>query len=121
MIQITLTVDLTPRNLKILAQLCNESQEEAEPEALKPIEIPAKPVEVPAKPVEAPAPATVEAPAPAVKTYSKTDVKAVCLQYSKAGRQEELKAAFAKFGAKKLTEVPEADYPALMEALGNAT
>lgn len=116
--QITVTCELTAKNLEILKQLCAES-----------CEGPSKPIEKPINehPVETPFPEPqgfsvpqaeephTEAPA---KTYSKTDVKAVCLKLSKAGRQEELKAAFAKFGAKKLTEVAEADYPALMEALG---
>lgn len=111
--QITVIVDLTARNLEILKQLC-----EAAPVELKitPIheqtEMPALAAEEPhenlAEPIEKP------------KTYSKTDVKAVCLKFSKAGRQDELKAAFAKFGAKKLTEISEADYPALMEVLGDA-
>lgn len=114
--QITVTCELTTRNMEILKQLCEE-----------PCKNPSKPIEE--HPVENPFPAPqgsvvpqaeerhTEAPA---KTYSKTDVKAVCLKFSKAGRQEELKAAFAKFGAKKLTEVAEADYPALMEVLGDA-
>lgn len=107
---ITLSLELTPQTLKILEQLCNEPHvmihEQPEPKAEEP-----KPVE---KPEE------VKPEEPAEKVYSKTDVKAVCLQFSKAGRQDELRAAFAKFGAKKLTEIAESDYPALMEVLGNA-
>ena len=103
---VTLSLELTPQTLKILEQLCNEPRTIAHEQ---PIE---KPVEVPTAPIP-------EEPAPA-KTYTKTDVKAVCLKYSKAGRQEELRAAFAKFGAKKLTEISEDDYPALMEVLGDA-
>lgn len=48
------------------------------------------------------------------------DVKAVCLKLSKAGKQAELKAAFAKFGGKKLSDIAESDFGALMEELGNA-
>lgn len=108
---VTLSLELTPQTLKILEQLCNE-----------PCENPSKPFEE--HPVETPFPepqgfAVPQTEAPA-KTYTKTDVKAVCLKYSKAGRQEELRAAFAKFGAKKLTEISEDDYPALMEVLGDA-
>lgn len=54
--------------------------------------------------------------APAI---TKTDVRAVALQISKAGKQKELAAAFAKFGAKKLSDfdaTPE-QYPALMKEL----
>lgn len=114
---ITLSLELTPQTLKILEQLCNEPHTIVH-EQPKPVENLSKPLEnltkssdgMPAAPVEA----------PAEKTYTKTDVKAVCLQFSKAGRQDELRAAFAKFGAKKLTEIAESDYPALMEVLGNA-
>lgn len=48
------------------------------------------------------------------------DVKAVCLKLSKAGRQAELKAAFAKFGGKKLSDIAESDFGALLEELGDA-
>ncbi len=54
--------------------------------------------------------------APAI---TKTDVRAVALQISKAGKQKELAAAFAKFGAKKLSDfdaMPD-KYPALMKEL----
>lgn len=48
------------------------------------------------------------------------DVKAVCLKLSKAGKQAELKAAFAKFGGKKLSDIAESDFGALLEELGDA-
>lgn len=123
--QITVTVDLTARNLEILKQLCEGAPVSLVVKAptnavsakpVEPCENLSEPFE---KPVEVPAASVPEESAPA-KTYTKTDVKAVCLKYSKAGRQEELRAAFAKFGAKKLTEIREADYPALMEVLGDA-
>lgn len=112
--QITVTCELTAKNLEILKQLCAEPCENfSKPINEHPVETPfPEPQGVSVPQAEEP---HTEAPA---KTYSKTDVKAVCLKLSKAGRQEELKAAFAKFGAKKLTEVAEADYPALMEVLG---
>lgn len=47
------------------------------------------------------------------------DVKAVCLKLSKAGKQAELKAAFAKFGGKKLSDIAESDFGALLEELGD--
>ena len=112
--QITVTVDLTVKNLEILKQLCEGAPVEfkIEPPIKKEPFVEEHPV------VASLFPEKTEAEP--VKTYSKTDVKAVCLQFSKAGRQEELKAAFAKFGAKKLTEVPEDKYADLMEVLGNA-
>lgn len=48
------------------------------------------------------------------------DVKAVCLKLSKAGKQAELKAAFAKFGGKKLSDIAESDFGRLLEELANA-
>lgn len=115
---ITITLDLTAKNWKLLQQLVDA--EVALPE--KPFENLSKPIEE--HPIENPFPEPQGSAVPQAdtlaKTYSKTDVKAVCLQFSKAGRQDELRAVFAKFGAKKLTEINEADYPALMEALGNA-
>lgn len=117
---IHLSLELTPQTLKILEQLCNEPHTVVHPQPTpEPFDNLPKPSEKPAEPYveEPPHEVPIEKPA---KTYSKTDVKAVCLQYSKAGRQDELKAAFAKFGAKKLTEIAEEDYPALMEVLGDA-
>lgn len=105
--QITVTVELTERNLELLRQLC-------EPETVQTIAPPAD-----EHPVENPFPEPKAEAAP-TNAYTKADVKAVCLKFSQAGRQDELRDAFAKFGAKRLTEVSEADYPALMEALGNA-
>lgn len=109
---VTITLDLTPENLKILQQLCEERPTIKITENGT-LEIPVVAGPDPVKPV---APSEPE-PAPSI---SKTDVKAVCLRLSKEGRQEELKAAFAKFGGKKLSDIAEADYPALMKELGDA-
>lgn len=109
--QITITLDLTPENLKILEQLCQQKAEHP----LDASPFPEVPV-VPGTNTQA----AVPEEKPEEKKISKTDVKAVCLQLSKEGKQEILKAAFAKFGAKKLTEVAESDYPALMEELSRA-
>lgn len=108
---ITISLELTARNLEILKQLCEGA----------PVDLKIKPIDEPhenlAKPIEE---HPVENPFPEEKPkLTAADVKAVCLKFSKAGRQSELKAAFAKFGAKKLTEISEDDYPALMEELGN--
>lgn len=51
------------------------------------------------------------------KKVSKTDVRAVATALSKAGKREELSAIFAEFGGKKLSDIKEEDYPALMERL----
>lgn len=109
---ITITVEMTPENLEVLKQLCPQPVEKpAEKKTRKkkteaPVEAAPAPVE------EAPA----EAPEP-VKTYTAIDVKAVCLKLSKAGKQDLLRAAFAKFGGKKLSDIKPEDYPALMDEL----
>lgn len=51
------------------------------------------------------------------KKVSKTDVRAIATALSKAGKREELAAIFAEFGGKKLSDIKEEDYPALMERL----
>lgn len=54
---------------------------------------------------------------PDAKKVSKTDVRAVATALSKAGKREALSAIFAEFGGKKLSDIKEEDYPALMEKL----
>lgn len=69
-------------------------------------------------PVEAPAETPAEAPKPEPEApVSKTDVRAIATALSKAGKQDELKKIFAEFGGKKLSDIAEADYPALMKKL----
>lgn len=108
--QITVTVDLTAKNLSILAQLCDEDITILKTPETHPVSDPFPEPQATAKPQ------TVEE----TTKIGKTDVKAVCLKLSKEGKQDALKAAFAKFGAKKLTEVNESDYPALMKELADA-
>lgn len=115
--QITVTVDMTPENLEILKQLCPASNSEVKaPETKKTTK---KATEKPA-PVEA---AGTDAPAETIPEaedkpdVSLTDVRAVALKLSKAGKQDVLKAAFEKFGGKKLSDIKPDDYPALMAEL----
>lgn len=56
-------------------------------------------------------------PAPEEKPVSKTDVRAVATALTKAGKRETLKVIFKKFGGEKLSDIKEADYPALMREL----
>ena len=58
-----------------------------------------------------------EAPAETQKQVTKTDIRAIATAVSKAGKKAELKAALEAFGATKLSDVNEADYPALKERL----
>lgn len=133
--KITVTMDLTADNLSKLQALLPEefdSPAEAvvEPTTKKSTKKEPKPkINVPAPEAEqltidevtaAPeTPATEEAPA---VTISKTDIRAVALKLSKAGKQKELAEIFAKFGAKKLSDFDSrpADYPALMKELVSA-
>ena len=123
--QLTVTVDLTPRNLEILKQLCFDAPDfskvlkelDKRPVIPFPAAAPAEPaVEEPAPAQE---PAQAPAPEPEAPRFSKMDVKAVCMKLSKEGRQSELRAAFEKFGGKKFSDIKESDYPALMKELGN--
>ena len=105
--KITITMDLTQENLDKLRALLPDAQIPDQTEFDAPSERTDEPVEKPA-----------EDPAPAEKV-TKTDIRAVALKLSKAGKQKELAAAFAKFGCKKLSDFdarPD-DYPALMKEL----
>lgn len=112
--QITITVDMTPENLEILKQLCP-----MEAPAAKPAKKTTKKAEEQLTPVgtEPYGEFTTQDVKEDKPTVSLTDVRAVALKLSKAGKQDVLKAAFAKFGGKKLSDIKPDDYPALMEAL----
>jgi len=51
------------------------------------------------------------------KPGASPSVRAAATVLSKAGKREELSAIFAKFGGKKLSDIKEEDYPALMKEL----
>ena len=124
--KITVTMELTQENLSKLRALLPDTEI---PGQVSMFDSPSeKPVETPK--TEAPAPATetpkTEAPAPATETpktedkpITKTDIRAVALKLSKAGKQKELADIFAKFGCKKLSDFDSRteDYPALMKEL----
>lgn len=124
--KITVTMELTQENLSKLRALLPDTEI---PGQVSMFESPSeKPVEAPK--TEAPAPATeapkTETPAPVAeapktedKPITKTDIRAVALKLSKAGKQKELADIFAKFGCKKLSDFDSRteDYPALMKEL----
>lgn len=122
--QITLQLELTPENLDKLKTFCTDTQAAAVPEKAPAKKTTTKKAD---KPVESPAPteskATAEnetAPAAAEETTpapTKTDVRAVALKLSKAGKSAMLKEIFAKFGAEKLSDIKEDQYPELMKEL----
>ncbi len=124
MAQITLTLDLTPETLEILKLLTGASTEKAGVEiqdagetgkdkspAKKTARKDKKPAakETPAEPEPD---ETEEAP-----EITLTDVRAVALKLSKAGKQKQLKEIFAKYGADKLSEIDAKDYGDLMADL----
>lgn len=102
--QITITVDLTPENLEILKQFCGEAPRpvRTKKEAAKPATT-STPAPTPAEPTE--------------KAIELSDVRALALSLSKAGKQDALKAAFAKFGGKKLSDIKPENYAELMTVL----
>lgn len=107
--KITVTMDLTQENLSKLKALLPDTEI---PGQVSMFDSPSE------KPVEVPAPA-VEAPKTEDKPITKTDIRAVALKLSKAGKQKELADIFAKFGCKKLSDFDSRteDYPALMKEL----
>lgn len=111
--KITVTMELTQENLSKLRALLPATEI---PSQVSMFDSPSeKPVEPTA---ETPAPAT-EAPKTEDKPITKTDIRAVALKLSKAGKQKELADIFAKFGCKKLSDFDSRteDYPALMKEL----
>lgn len=125
--QISLTLELTPENLEKLKVFCEDTK--AAPVKKSAAKTKAAPAEKPEPPKakdesgklpfeEAPA-EKPEEKAPA-KQISLTDVRAVALKLSKAGKSDLLKEIFAKFDATKLSEVPADRYEDLMKELADA-
>jgi hypothetical protein len=117
--KITVTMELTQENLSKLRALLPDTEIPGQVSMFDPPS--EKPVEAPkteAPKTEAPAPAP-EAPKTEDKPITKTDIRAVALKLSKAGKQKELADIFAKFGCKKLSDFDSRteDYPALMKEL----
>ena len=111
--KITVTMELTQENLSKLRALLPDTEIPGQVSMFD------SPSEKPVEPVaKAPAPA-VETPKTEDKPITKTDIRAVALKLSKAGKQKELADIFAKFGCKKLSDFDSRteDYPALMKEL----
>ena len=104
--KITVTMELTQENLSKLRALLPDT------------EIPGQ-VSMFNSPSEKPVEPTAEAPKIEDKPITKTDIRAVALKLSKAGKQKELADIFAKFGCEKLSDFDSRteDYPALMKEL----
>lgn len=107
--KITITMDLTADNLNKLKALLPDEQS---PGQLSMFDSPSETV------VEQ----KDEAPKTEAPAITQTDIRAAATKLSKAGKQEELAAIFAKFGGKKLSDFKERPevYPDLMRELVNA-
>lgn len=105
MSQITLTLDLTPETLEILNLLTTASTEKTTKKTTTKDKKPT---------VSKKASAETEDGAPAI-TF--TDVRAVALKLSNAGKQNLLKEIFAKYGAEKLSDIAAENYISLMADL----
>lgn len=118
--KITVTMELTQENLSKLRALLPDTEIPGQVSMFdSPSEKPVEPVaEAPKTEAPASAPAT-EASKTEDKPITKTDIRAVALKLSKAGKQKELADIFAKFGCKKLSDFDSRteDYPALMKEL----
>lgn len=117
--QLTLTLDLTAENLEKLKVFCQETGAETvvkksvTKEKKEEPKTKAKQTETKETKTTAPKPEQETT----AKILTKTDVRAVALKLSKAGMSDTLKDIFAKFGASKLSEVPEERYNDLMDEL----
>lgn len=131
---ITITMDLTEANLEKLKALLPEgslpvkTQPKTQKGTSETKQLPGQTSMFDGAPVESGKPEEPKEqlpfdvePAAPTPTITKSDVRAVALALSKAGKQAEIAAAFGKFGAKKLSDfdaMPE-KYPALMQELKN--
>lgn len=113
--KITVTMELTQKNLSKLRALLPDTEI---PGQVSMFDSPSEKPAAEAPKTEAPAPKD-EAPKTEDKPITKTDIRAVALKLSKAGKQKELADIFAKFGCKKLSDFDSRteDYPALMKEL----
>ena len=63
-------------------------------------------------------PSEPAAPEPEPVKVTKSMIRALGMEYTKAGRQVELAEVFAKFGASSLSKLEEKDFPEVYKLLG---
>lgn len=117
--KITVTMELTQENLSKLRALLPDTEIPGQVSMFdSPSEKPVEPTAEAPK-IEDKLITKAEAPKTEDKPITKTDIRAVALKLSKAGKQKELADIFAKFGCKKLSDFDSRteDYPALMKEL----
>lgn len=139
--QITLTFDLTEENLDKLKAFCTDTKATTKVTTKKTAkkqvkEAPVAEAVEPAKEaiengngtwtpgggaqddsVPITSPRAVTETEKAKEKITKTDVRAVALKISKAGKSDTLREIFGKFGATNLKGIAEEDYEALMREL----
>ena len=106
---ITLTLEATPENLRLISQLL--LGEATVDQAVIPQEKPK-----PAKKKEEPKPVEEKKEEPK-SSVTKSELRAKGIELTKAGKSEDLKDALSEFGASKLSQVKEEDYADLMKKL----
>lgn len=126
--QITLTLDLTEDNLDKLKVFCEEVKaltKTAKKSTKKQTKVesvvePATEIaesEISEEKTESTVENTEPEPTEKKAAVTKTDVRAVALKISKAGKSDALREIFGKFGATNLKGIAEGDYEALMREL----
>lgn len=109
---ITLTMEATPETLRRLAdalagEIVGITSQDGEKLVL------AEPTKAETAVTDPTVPEKMEAPASEERKVTKSDVRALGSELSKLKRNDVIQDALSKFGATKLSEVAEKDYPAL--------
>ena len=123
---ITLTIAATPSNLMKLAQAFGDSIDgilgaedvpvtQYQDKLQTPEGSETKPGRI--QPKDPEAEQALADPVPEKPAVTKTDVRQKALELTKAGETAKVEEVFARFGAKKFTQLKESDYADVLEAL----
>ena len=123
---ITLTIAATPSNLMKLAQAFGDSIDgilgaedvpvtQYQDKVRTPEGSETKPGRI--QPKDPEAEQALADPEPEKPAVTKTDVRQKALELTKAGETAKVEEVFARFGAKKFTQLKESDYADVLEAL----
>lgn len=123
---ITLTIAATPANLMKLAQAFGDSIDgilgaedvpvtQYQDKLRTPEGSETKPGRI--QPKDPEAEQALADPEPEKPAVTKTDVRQKALELTKAGETAKVEEVFARFGAKKFTQLKESDYADVLEAL----
>lgn len=123
---ITLTIAATPANLMKLAQAFGDSIDgilgaedvpvtQYQDKLQTPEGSETKPGRI--QPKDPEAEQALADPVPEKPAVTKTDVRQKALELTKAGETAKVEEVFARFGAKKFTQLKESDYADVLEAL----